>query len=52
MKVKRNNGAPDGTGDSPLYHVNLDMVFVFEKEEDVTICHLYDDRGFQIFFVN
>ena len=38
-----------GTGDSPLYHVNLDMVFVFEKEEDVTICHLYDDRGFQIF---
>ena len=45
--IKKHYGYELGKASS----LNLDMVFVFEKEEDVTICHLYDDRGFQIFFV-
>lgn len=34
--------------------LNIDMVFIFENENenDVTVCHLYDDRGFQIFYLN
>lgn len=32
--------------------LSLDLVFVFEKDDNVTICHLYDDRGFQIFYLN
>lgn len=37
-------GKPDG--------LNLDVVFAFENGNDKTICHLYDDRGFHVFYVN
>ena len=37
-------GKPDG--------LNMDLVFIFKRDNDATICHLYDDRGFHVFHLN
>lgn len=46
--IKKHYGYELGKDDS----LHMEMIFVFEKDDDVTICHLYDDRGFHIFFMN
>ncbi len=46
--IKKHYGYELGKADS----LNIDMVFIFKNENDVTVCHLYDDRGFQIFYLN
>lgn len=46
--IKKHYGYELGKAD----YLNIDMCFIFENDKDVTICHLYDDRGFQIFYLN
>ena len=46
--IKKHYGYELGKKDS----LSLDLIFVFEKDKDVTICHLYDDRGFQVFYLD
>ena len=46
--IKKHYGYELGKTDS----LSLDLIFLFEKDKDVVICHLYDDRGFQIFYLS
>jgi hypothetical protein len=46
--IKKHYGYELGKADS----LSLDMIFIFENDKDVAICHLYDDRGFHIFYLN
>lgn len=46
--IKKHYGYELGKTDS----LSLDMIFIFENDKDVAICHLYDDRGFHIFYLN
>lgn len=46
--IRKHYGYELGKVDS----LSLDMIFVFEKDKDITICHLYDDRGFRFFHLD
>lgn len=46
--IKTHNGYELGKPNS----LSLDLVFAFENGDDITICHLYDDRGFYYYYVN
>ncbi len=46
--IKKHYGYELGKPES----LSLELVFVFQNMDDITICHLYDDRGFNFFYAN